>query len=302
MNNKIIFSFKNNKKLALEVAKNLSIEVGRIYKKRFADGEIMIKSGSDVKDKDVIIIQSTSKNVNEELFSLLLLLDSVKRSGAKSITLFMPYFAYSRQERVSWNNEPISCQVVANIIDTAYYDKLVCFDLHHPVIETFFKKPIINKPTTALFSRYYDRYFKAHNIAKEDVVIVCPDHGANVRAEALAKALGNIKMVVLDKVRKRANCAEHLEIKGDEVKGKVCIIIDDIIDTGGTLISATNLLKRHGSTKILVAASHPVLSNHCYQKLVKAGIDDVVVTNSIEKQLHKDISVVDLLPLIEEEI
>ena len=178
---KIIFSITGNKKLAKEVANSLNCEFGRIYKKTFADGEIMVKSGSDVKDKDVIIIQSTSKNVNEELFSLLLLLDSIKRAGAKSIKLFMPYFAYSRQERVSWTNEPVSCEVVARIVETANYDDLTCFDLHHPLIESFFTHKVTNKPTTKLFADYYKTYLKEHNIAKKDVVVVSPDHGSNIR-------------------------------------------------------------------------------------------------------------------------
>ena len=299
---KIIFSITGNKKLAKEVANELHAEFGRVYKKTFADGEIMVKSGSDVKDKDVIIIQSTSKNVNEELFSLLLLLDSIKRSGAKSIKLFMPYFAYSRQERVSWTNEPVSCEVVARIVETAEYDDLTCFDLHHPLIETFFHHKVLNKPTTKLFAEYYERYIKEHHINKKDVVVVSPDHGSNLRVEMLAKELGNVDIVILDKVRPQPNRAEHLDIDGRLVNGKTCILIDDIIDTGGTIASASVLLHKKGAQNVLVSATHAVLSKGCLRRIKQSKVEDLVVTNTIEKKLDKSIKVLDILPLVLEEI
>ena len=297
----VIFS-KSNKKLAASLAKSLNCELGRIYTKHFADGEIMVKSGSDVKNKDIIIIQSTSKDVQEELFSLLLLLDSIKRSGARSIKLVMPYFAYSRQERVSWTNEPVSCEVVAKIIDTADFDALYTFDLHHPIIETFFKHPIYNLPTTEIFAKYYQNYLQKHCISLSDVVIISPDHGSNTRANMLSRALGNINIVIMDKVRPTPNAAEHLEIDGNKVKDKVCLIIDDIVDTGGTIVSASKLLYSHGAKKVLVGASHAVLSNGAYSRLNAANVVDLVVTNSIEKNLNKNINVVDIKELIEEVI
>ena len=300
--NRIIFSVSANKKLAKEVAQSLNAELGKVYKKTFADGEVMVKSASDVANKDVVIIQSTSKNVNDELFSLLLLLDSVKRSGAKSVKLFMPYFAYSRQERVSWTNEPVSCEVVANIIDTANFDDLTCFDLHHPIIETFLKHKIKNKPTTKLFAEYYKGYFAENGIANEKVVIVSPDHGSNSRADMLSQQLGGVQIVILDKVRPQPNRAEHLEIDGSQVKNKVCILIDDIIDTGGTICSASRLLHEKGAKSVLVAATHAVLSKGCITRLKESGIDDLVVTNTIEKKLDPMVKVVDILPLVLEEI
>lgn len=300
--NRIVFSVSTNKKLAKEVAQSLNAELGKVYKKTFADGEVMVKSASDVANKDVVIIQSTSKNVNDELFSLLLLLDSVKRSGAKSVKLFMPYFAYSRQERVSWTNEPVSCEVVANIIDTANFGDLTCFDLHHPIIETFFKHKIKNKPTTKLFAEYYKGYFAEYGLTNEKVVIVSPDHGSNSRADMLSQQLGGVQIVILDKVRPQPNRAEHLEIDGSQVKNKVCILIDDIIDTGGTICSASRLLHEKGAKSVLVAATHAVLSKGCITRLKESGIDDLVVTNTIEKKLDPMVKIVDILPLVLEEI
>lgn len=300
--NYIVFSISGNKNLAKEIANYLNAELGKIYKKTFADGEIMVKSSSDVKDKDVIIVQSTSKNVNDELFSLLLLLDSVKRAGARSIKLFMPYFAYSRQERVSWTNEPVSCEVVAKLVDTADFDDLTCFDLHHPMIEGFFKHKVTNKPTTRLFAQYYIHYFNVHHIDPKNVVIVSPDHGSNTRADMLSRELGGIDIVILDKVRPQANRAEHLEIDGEQVKGKICILIDDIIDTGGTIASASELLHKNGAQKVLVSATHAVLSKGCLTKLRRSKVADLVVTNTIEKNFSNYIKVVDILPLVLEEI
>lgn len=299
---KVVFSISGNKKLAKEVANSIGGELGKVYKKTFADGEIMMKSSSDVKDKDVIIIQSTSKDVNNELFSLLLLLDSVKRAGAKTIKLFMPYFAYSRQERVSWINEPVSCEVVARIVDSASFDDLTCFDLHHPIIEEFFKHPIKNVPTTSLFADYYRNLFLEKNISLDDVVIVSPDHGSNTRASMLSRELGDVKIVILDKVRPQPNRAEHLEIDGSQVTNKVCILIDDIIDTGGTIASASKLLFANNAKDVFVAATHPILSKGCIYRLHKANVGDIVVTNTIEKNLNSSIKVLDILPLVLEGI
>ena len=295
----VLFSI-SNKKLCQKIASDFHFELGRIFKRKFADGEIMMKSAVDVKGKDVVILLSTSKDVQEELFSLLLLLDSVNRAGARNIKVVMPYFAYSRQERVSWYNEPVSCEVVAKIIDTANFDELHTFDLHHPVIETFFKHKIYNHPTTSLFAKYYLEYFKNHGISLTDVVIISPDHGSNTRAEMLSRAMGGVEIVIMDKVRPHANSAEHLEIDEERVKGKVCLIIDDIVDTGGTIVSATKLLYSHQAREVLVGASHAVFSHNCASKLLKANVTDIAVTNSIEKVHNPKVKVLDIAELVEE--
>ena len=297
MNNKIIFTF-THKKLVRELADSLRCEVGKIYKRKFADGEVMVKSASDVRGKDAVVIQSTSKNAPAELFDLLLLLDSIRRSGATSIKLVMPYFAYSRQERVSWTNEPISCQVVANMIDTADFEELFTFDLHHPIIETFFRHPLYELHTTTLFAKYYQDYFCKNNISRNEVIIVSPDHGSNNRASMLAEALGGLDIVILDKVRPTPNSAEHLEIDGRKVKGKVCLIIDDILDTGGTIASATKLLYSHKAKTVIVGASHPILSGNCVEKLEKAGVKDILVANTIEKRIKKGVNVISIKDIL----
>ena len=298
MENCIVFSLQSNQIVAEKVAKKFNAELGVVSIDQFADGEVLVKSLSDVKGKNAVIIESTAKNAHEILFELLLLVDSIKRSGAKSVTLYIPYFGYSRQERVSWFNEPVSCEVVAKILDTAKVDKILTFDLHHSDIEKFFQTPFESLPSTKLFSDYYKKYFEKNGINNSDVVVVSPDHGSNSRADYLVKELKGSKKVILNKRRPKPNLAEHLEVNVEEVKDKVCIIIDDIIDTGGTIVSAADLLIRSGAKSVLVAATHGVFSPNSINKLLESPLDDIVVTNSIEKRLPKEINVVDISELI----
>lgn len=299
MENTIVFSLQSNQNVAEKVAKKFDAELGVVSIDTFADGEVLVKSLSDVKGKDVTIIESTAKNAHAVLFELLLLIDSVKRSGAKSVKLYVPYFGYSRQERVSWFNEPVSCEVVAKILDTAEVDEILTFDLHHPDIENFFKTPFRSLATTKLFADYYKKYFEVHSINPKDVVIISPDHGSNTRADLLVKALEGTRKVILNKRRPKPNLAEHLEVEVEEVKDKICIIIDDIIDTGGTIVSAADLLVRSGAKSVLVAASHGVFSPNSINRLLESPFDDIVVTNTIERRLPKEIHITDISELIE---
>ena len=295
MKNLIVFSLLSNRQLAKRLAKKLDAELGDVFFDRFKDGEILVKTLSDVKNKDVIIVESTAIKAHERLFELLLLIDSIKRSGAKSVKLYIPYFGYSRQERVSWINEPVSCEVVAKILDTAEVDEILTFDLHHPDIEKFFKTKFTSLSTTHLFADYYKKLLKKHNIQLADVVIVSPDHGSNTRADALVKELPGTKKAILSKHRPAPNYVEHLAVENKEIKGKVCIIIDDIIDTGGTILSATDLLLEQGAKEVLVGASHAVLSKGSAEKLLNSPIKDIVFTNTIEKRLPSKVNVLDII-------
>lgn len=297
MNNLVIFSLVSNKHLASRIAKSRKAELGKISIDRFKDGEILVKTLTDCKNKDVIIVESTAIKAHERLFELLLLIDSIKRTGAKTIKLYIPYLGYSRQERVSWINEPISCEVVAKILDTAKVDEILTFDLHHPDIEKFFKTKFASIPTTKLFGEYYNSYLLNNGIDYKDVVVVSPDHGSNTRADALVKELPGSRKAILNKYRPAPNYAEHLAVN-DDVKDKVCIIIDDIIDTGGTIISASKLLLQQGARSVLVGASHAVLSNKNIEKLLNSQINDLVFTNTIEKKLPKSIKVLDIADYI----
>ncbi len=297
MKDLVIFSLLSNKQLARRLAKIRGAVLGKVYLDRFKDGEILVKTLTDCKNKDVIIVESTAIKAHERIFELLLLIDSIKRTGAKSIKLYIPYFGYSRQERVSWVNEPISCEVVAKILDTANVNEILTFDLHHPDIEKFFKTKFVSIPTTNLFANYYNEYLKKHHLDVSDVIIVSPDHGSNTRADALVKSLPGSRKVILNKYRPAPNYAEHLAVE-DDVKGKVCIIIDDIIDTGGTILSATKLLLERGAKSILVGASHAVLSKNSIEKLINSPIKDLVFTNTIEKKLPENVNVLDIAECI----
>ena len=293
MSNLVVFSLHSNKKVARRIAKKYGAELGKISFDHFKDGEILVKTLTSCKNKDVIIIESTAIKAHERLFELLLLVDSIKRTGSQKIKLYIPYFGYSRQERVSWINEPVSCEVVARILDTAKVDEILTFDLHHPDIEKFFETKFTSIPTTHLFADYYRDYLKKANIDVKDVIIVSPDHGANTRADALVKELKGSRKVILSKFRTAPNYAEHLAFE-DDVRDKVCIIIDDIIDTGGTIISAANLLLEHGARSVLVGASHAVLSNKSIDSLLGSKIADLVFTNTIEKKLPESFKVLDI--------
>lgn len=297
MKDLVIFSLLSNKQLARRLAKIRGAVLGKVYIDHFKDGEILVKTLTDCKNKDVIIVESTAIKAHERIFELLLLIDSIKRTGAKSIKLYIPYFGYSRQERVSWVNEPISCEVVAKILDTANVNEILTFDLHHPDIEKFFKTKFVSIPTTDLFANYYNEYLKKHHLDVSEVAIVSPDHGSNTRADALVKSLPGSRKVILNKYRPAPNYAEHLAVE-DDVKGKVCIIIDDIIDTGGTILSATKLLLEQGASSVLVGASHAVLSKNSIEKLINSPIKDLVFTNTIEKKLPENVNILDIVECI----
>ena len=299
MNKKIIFSLGSNDKTARKVARKYHAELGKVFYDHFADGEILVKTASDVENKDVIIIESTAVKAHEKLFELMLLIDSIKRCSAASVKLYIPYFGYSRQERVSWINEPVSCEVVARILDTAKVDEILTFDVHHDDIKNFFKTKFTNLATTKLFKDYLLSYFEKKSISLDNVVVVSPDHGSNSRADKLVEQLQGTQKVILNKYRPKPNLAEHLTVDGLKVKGKVCVIVDDIIDTGGTIISATNLLLNNKAKAVLVLASHAVLSHNSESKLLESLISEIVVTNTIEKDLSRKIKVLDVSELIE---
>lgn len=298
----IIFNIDSHQNLVKKLAKLLNMEVGKVKTTYFCDGEVMSKSLSDVKNKNVFIVQSSDKPAIEHIFKILLLIDSVKHAGAKNIYLFMPYFGFSRQERISWTNEPNSCQVVARCLSTSGIKSLYSIDLHHPIIYSFFDVPVIDIHPHEIFKNYYLNYFLKNNISLDDVCVVAPDHGANQRAHQLSDAL-NLKneVVILTKHRPKANNCEILAIDG-EVKDKYCIIIDDIIDTGKTIYNASKMLIENGAKKIFVGASHPVLSKGYSKYLHNKYIEDVVFLNTINKKMPSWISILDITPILVENI
>ena len=296
MKDYIVFTVGSNKQTAKDFARFWNCQLGKVSVKKFADGEELVKIQTSVVDKDVIVIESTAKKPNDRIMEILMLLDSINRDHPRSVTLIIPYLGYSRQERVNYEFEPVSCEVMAKAIETAHYDKLMSLDLHHPIIESFFTRGIENLQSTEVFANYYLSYMRENGLTGKDIVVVSPDHGSNYRADSLVFALRGARKVICEKKRPEPDRVEHLFINGD-VKDKVCIIIDDIISTGNTIASATKLLYKGGAKTVLVGATHGVFSAGSVENMLKAGVEDIAVTNSIEQKVE-GVKVLDIFQLL----
>ena len=301
MKDYVVFTIGANKQLAKDFAKFWNCPLGKVSTTKFADGESLVKIATDVTDKDVIVIQSIAKKPNDSLIQLLMLLDSIKRSKAKTVTVIIPYLGYARQEKAGEAFEPVSSEVVARIIETGSYNKLMTIDLHHPVIETFFKRGIKNLQTTDVLANFFTSYLKDKGYSGKDVVVVSPDQGSNTRADRLIFGLRGAKKVVLEKFRPEKDQVLHFRLKGD-VNGKVCIVIDDIISTGNTIASACRLLKKGGAKAVFVGASHGVFAKGAVEQIKKSGASVIAVTNTIEQPEIPGVKCLDILPIIVENL
>lgn len=291
-----IFSGTSHPELAEEIAKKLHVKLCKMHISRFASGEIYAKPLETVRGCDLFLIQTITQNVNEDFMELFVMLDAFKRSFAAKVHLVMPYFGYARQDRVATPREPISAKLMADLISTAGADHVITMTLHSDQEQGFFDFPVDN-----LYSRkFFADYFKKKKL--KDLVIVSPDAGGAKDAKKFADILG-AELAIIHKARPKKNVSEILELVGD-VKGKNCIIFDDMIDTGGSVINAAKALRDYGANKdIYLAATHPVFSKDAHKKLAKAGFKEVVVTNSIpvpkEKQF-KDLKVLSVAPMLAE--
>lgn len=291
---KIVY-LSTNKEMALQIAKLIGVEVLPTQVKRFADGEISFIGEKSFRGDNIYIIQSTCAPVADNLMEILICIDACKRAGANSITTVVPYFGYSRQDRMARPRQPISAKLVADMLQVAGSNRVVSIDLHATQLVGFFNIPVDNVSPVTLFYRY----FKKLNL--ENVVCVSPDHGGLVRTSLLAEKL-NAPLAIIDKRRPEPNKAEILSIVGD-VKGKTCIIVDDIVDTAGTLLLAVNKLLELGAKKVYAAITHGVLSKDATERISKSGLEKLVITDSIplpkEKRVEK-IDIISLAPLISE--
>lgn len=247
-----IFALNSNKPLAKSIADTVGVELGKSDVKRFSDGEIQINIDESVRGKDVFLVQSTSAPVNDNLMELLIMIDAVKRASAKTINLVMPYYGYARQDRKTRAREPITAKLVADMLQAAGATRILSLDLHAPQIQGFFDIPVDNLMGAPLLADY----FLSHGLEK-DAVVVSPDHGGVTRARKLAEFL-KTSIAIVDKRRPKANVAEVMNIIGD-VKGKRAIIIDDMIDTAGTITLASQALIDAGATEVYASATHAVL-------------------------------------------
>ncbi|MBO6280334.1 MAG: ribose-phosphate pyrophosphokinase [Bacilli bacterium] len=288
-----IVSLTANPEMAKEIAKIIGKKILPSEITHFADGEILFTGKESFRGDNVYIVQSTCTPVTERLMELLLCIDACKRASARTINCIIPYFGYSRQDRKAKPRQPISAKLVADMIEVAGAHRIVATDLHASQIAGFFNIPVDDVSAMSLFYKYF-----VSKGLTENIVCVSPDHGGLVRTSKLATAL-NAPIAVIDKRRPEPNKAEILSIVGD-VKDKTCIIVDDIVDTAGTLLLAVNKLKELGATKVYAAVTHGVLSLDAVSRINESHLDKLIITDSIpltpEKKSDK-IEVLSLAPL-----
>ena len=295
-----IFSGSASKALSEEVASILGIKLGEIDLGKFSDGEIKVEVLENVRGHEAYIIQSTCSPSNANLMELMLITDALKRSSASRITAILPYYGYARQDRrVRSARVPISAKVIADMLNSVGVDRVLTVDLHSESIQGFFDMPADNVYATKIM---HDD-IKSKSSKDEQILVVSPDVGGVVRARALAKFLDESDLAIIDKRRASPNESEVMNIIGD-VKGKSCIVPDDIIDTAGTLCNAAKALKDAGAAKVKAYITHPVLSGPAIERLENSSIDELVVTNSIplsqDAQKCSKIRVISLANIIAE--
>ena len=286
-------------KLAEEIAQYLGTTVGPMVIKNFADGEVYVQVQEGIRGDDVFIVQPVCNPVNENLMELLIIIDAFKRASAKSITAVIPYYGYARQDRKTSGREAITAKLVADLLTTAGADRVLAMDLHTGQIQGFFNILVDHIYATSVIVDYVKRL----NIPKDDLVIVSPDMGGVTRSRYFAKQM-NCPMAIIDKRRNRHNEAEAVNVIGD-IKGKTCLMYDDIIDTAGTICGAAQLLMNEGAKEVYVCATHPVFSGPAIERLEKAPIKEVVVTNTIplnKNFLPEKITQLSVAPLLGEAI
>lgn len=269
-----LFALTASENLAKEVSDLLGVPLSGCQISRFADGEVGVNIDETVRGHKVFVVQSTSSPVNEHLMELLIFIDALKRASAREINIVMPYYGYSRQDRKAKSREPISAKLVADLLTAAGATRIICMDLHAPQIQGFFNIPIDNLQGMPLFHKYI------RDKKIENFVVVSPDHGGAARARRLAEPF-EADIAIIDKRRPRPNVSEVMGIIGN-VEGKNCVIIDDLIDTAGTVYNACQALKNAGAKKVYMFASHAILSGPAVERLSTAGFEKVVLTNSIE--------------------
>ena len=285
-----IFAGNSNLELAEEIAQKIGLPLGEAVVGRFSDGETAISIYEPVRGSDVFIIQSTSTPVNENLVELLILIDALRRASAGRITAVMPYFGYAWQNRKAKARDPISAKLVANLITTAGADRVLTMDLHVPQLQGFFDIPVDHLLGFPILAKHFWEKF---NGKVDDVVVVSPDVGSVTRSRKFAESL-DVPMAIIDKRRPKANVCEIMNIIGD-VKGKRAILMDDLIDTAGTVVTAANALADMGAAEIYACCTHPVLSGPAVDRIRTSVIKEMVVLNTIQLPKEKMISKITIL-------
>lgn len=274
--NLLVFSGNANRPLAKAVCDELGIRLGKAQVGRFSDGEVQVEIEENVRGQDVFVIQPTCAPSAENLMELLVLIDALKRASANRVTAVVPYFGYARQDRRPRSARvPITAKVAASMFNTVHTDRVLTLDLHADQIQGFFDIPVDNVYASPLLLADIWRAYGTDNL-----IVVSPDVGGVVRARAIAKRLDDADLAIIDKRRPKANVATVMNIIGD-VAGKDCVLVDDIVDTAGTLCAAAAALKQHGAAKVAAYITHPVLSGAAIDNITKSALDELVVTDTI---------------------
>ena len=295
-----IFAANSNPKLAAEIAEKLNVSLGESKVGLFSDGEIFVNIGETVRGSDVFVIQSTSAPVNDNLMEMLIMVDAFKRASAGRITAVMPYYGYARQDRKAKARDPISAKLVADLIAEAGADRVLTMDLHAAQIQGFFNIPVDHLLGVPILAPYYIEKFKDN---MDDVVVVSPDFGSVTRARNFAQKL-NVPIAIIDKRRPKPNVSEVMNIIG-EIKGKKVILVDDMIDTAGTIVHAAEALVERGATEVYACCTHPVLSGPAIERLEKSPIKELVCLNTIElpeDKIMKKTKILSVAPIFAEAI
>ena len=294
-----ILTGNSNKHLSQKISKFLKNRLVNSNIRKFADGEIYIEINENIRGNSIFLIQSVSSPANDNLMELLLSIDALKRSSAKNITAVIPYFGYARQDRKVVPRTSISAKLVSNLIAKAGADRVVTVDLHSGQIQGFFDIPVDNLFATLIFARHIKKKLKKNNI-----ICVAPDVGGTARARALGKLL-NVDLAIVDKRRPAPGKSEVMNVIGN-VKNKTCILVDDIIDSGGTIVNAASELKKRGAKDVHVYVTHGVLSGNAVEKIKKSSIKNLVVTDTIDNSMKvkkaKNIEVLTISNLVGEAI
>jgi len=289
-----IFAGSASVDFAKEICEILSISLAQADVKKFSDGEISVQISESVRGRDVFIVQSTGAPSNDNLMELLIMTDALRRSSASSITAVVPYYGYARQDRKAAPRVPITAKLVADMFQTAGIDRVITIDLHAGQIQGFFDIPVDNLYGSITF----EQYIKSKNL--KNPIIASPDIGGVARARYFAKRMG-LEMVIVDKRREKANESEVMNIIGD-VTGKDIIMIDDMVDTAGTMVKAATALKNNGATSVMACATHGVLSGKAYENLNNGELDELIITNTIDSKPNDKIKVLTVAPLFAEVI
>lgn len=275
MKETIVFALTANVGLVNEICDYLNVEPGKISVKHFADGEILVEPEQTVRGRTVYVVQSTCNPVTERLMELLVSIDALKRASAAEINCIIPYYGYARQDRKACPRQPITAKLVANLLEAAGANRVITIDLHATQIQGFFNIPTDDLTAIPMIAQY----FRNKNIPTEDLVVVSPDHGGTTRARRMAELLG-APLAIIDKRRPRPNVCEANNVIGD-VADKNCIVVDDICDTGGSLVAGCELLKEKGAKDIYAAITHGVFSGNAAERIENSPIKEMIVTNTI---------------------